>query len=89
VPRIVFTSHLGGIVPEGEAEFAGSTIGESLAGAFARWPGLESYVVDDQGRLRKHVVIFLGDRRLAAGSALATPVDEASEIFVLQALSGG
>lgn len=89
MPRIILTGHLGGIAPEGEAPFPGGTVGEALAGAFARWPGLEGYVLDDQGRLRKHVVIFLGDRRLASRDVLATPVEETSEIFVLQALSGG
>jgi hypothetical protein len=89
VPRLIFTSHLGGIVPEGEAAFPGATVSEVLAGAFAKWPALEGYVLDDQGQLRRHVVIFLGDRRLPAAAALGAPVDETSEVFVLQALSGG
>jgi hypothetical protein len=89
MPRIVFTSHLGGVAPQGEPEFPGGTVGEALNAAFAAHPGLAHYIVDDQGRLRKHVVIFEGDRRLDGATALAAPVGDASEIYVLQALSGG
>lgn len=89
MPRVIFTSHLGGLVPEGEAVFAGGTVGEVLEGAFAAWPGLGRYILDDQERVRKHVVIFVGDMRLDNGKALATPIADNAEIFVLQALSGG
>lgn len=89
MPRVIFTSHLGGLVPEGEAVFAGGTVGEVLAEAFQAHPGLGHYILDDQERVRKHIVIFLGDARLDNGKALATPVPDSCEIFVLQALSGG
>ncbi len=87
--RLVFTSHLGGIAPQGEPQFPGSTVGAVLAACFAAHPGLAHYVLDDQGRLRKHVHVFAGNRRLDAAAALATPVADADEIYVLQALSGG
>ena len=64
-------------------------MGEVLAGAFAAWPGLGHYILDDQERVRKHIVIFVGDMRLDNGKALATPVADQAEIYVLQALSGG
>jgi hypothetical protein len=89
MPRVIFTSHLGGLVPEGEAVFAGETVGEVLAGAFSACPGLRHYILDDQERVRKHVVIFLGNVRLGNAGALAAPVADTSEIYVLQALSGG
>ncbi len=87
--RIIFTSHLGGIAPQGEPQFPGKTVGEVLGACFAAHPGLGHYILDDQGRLRKHVHVFAAERRLDAHSALATPVGEDDEIYVLQALSGG
>ena len=87
--RIIFTSHLGGVAPQGEPQFAGSTVGEVLAACFAAHPGLAHYILDDQGHLRKHVHVFIGERRLDAGSAQTAPVNDADEIYVLQALSGG
>jgi hypothetical protein len=86
MPRLIFTNHLDGIAPAGEPEFPGGTVGEVLAAAFAEHPGLQHYILDDQGRLRKHVIVFVDNARTRA---LATPVDDASEIYVLQALSGG
>ncbi|MCB2059940.1 MAG: MoaD/ThiS family protein [Novosphingobium sp.] len=89
MPRIIFTSHLGGIAPEGEPEFPGETVGEVLSAAFAAHPGLGHYIVDDQGCLRKHVIIFADNRNLDRETALTTAVGEDSEVYVLQALSGG
>jgi molybdopterin synthase sulfur carrier subunit len=86
MPRLIFTSHLDGIAPAGEPEFPGRTVGEVLAAAFAEHPGLQHYILDDQGRLRKHVIVFVDNTRTRA---LATAVAETSEIYVLQALSGG
>jgi hypothetical protein len=86
MPRLIFTNHLNGVAPSGEPEFPGGTVGEVLAAAFAAHPGLRHYILDDQGRLRKHVIIFVGSARVLS---LATPVAETSEIYVLQALSGG
>jgi sulfur-carrier protein len=89
VARLVFTAHLGGVAPRDPLELPGATIGEVLAQAFAAHRGLAHYVLDDQERLRKHVVIFADGRRLDPAGALAAAVSETSEIYVMQALSGG
>jgi len=89
VPRLTFTSHLDGIAPEGEFLSAGETVGAVLDEAFAAHPGLEHYVLDDQRRLRKHVIVFVGDRKLGPASLLEHKLQPDSDIYVLQALSGG
>jgi hypothetical protein len=43
-------------------------------------------VVDEQGRLRQHMKVFVGDE---AVRDLRTPVPEGSEVTLMQALSGG
>ena len=50
---------------------------------------LRSYVLDEQGRVRRHVNIFLDGRMVADKARLAEAVRPTSEIYVLQALSGG
>lgn len=87
--RLIFTSHLDGLAPAGEPEFAGASVGEVLDACFAAHPGLRHYILDEQGRLRKHVIIFADNRNLDRGTALAEPVSQKSEIYVMQALSGG
>ena len=67
----------------------GSTVGEALAAVFEETPGLKTYLLDDQGRLRKHVCVFVEGERLIGAAALEAAVSETSEIFVMQALSGG
>jgi hypothetical protein len=46
-------------------------------------------VLDEQGRVRKHVNIFADGVMVADRVALSDPVAPTSEIYVLQALSGG
>ena len=50
---------------------------------------LRSYILDDQGRLRRHVNVFVGGQMVADRLALSDPVGPRDEIYVLQALSGG
>ena len=62
---------------------------EALSRVFRGNPGLRSYVLDDQGRLRTHVVIYVDGRPVRDRNALADAVGENAEIHVMQALSGG
>lgn len=89
MPRLSFTAHLAGIAPREDVEVAGATVIAALDAVFAQYPRLEGYVLDDQRRLRKHVVIFVDGERAPAQTVLQQPVSAGSEIYVLQALSGG
>ncbi len=62
---------------------------EALSFVFRDNPGLRSYVLDDQGRLRTHVVIYVDGRPVRDRNALGDAVGESAEIHVMQALSGG
>jgi hypothetical protein len=46
-------------------------------------------VLDDQGRLRRHVHVFVDGVLVADRERLSDPVGPASELHVMQALSGG
>jgi sulfur-carrier protein len=87
--EIHFTSHLRNIVPDGPRAAAGATIGEALMDLLAREPHVRSYVLDDQGALRKHVCIFADGERLAHDAALTRRIGPDSKLYVMQALSGG
>lgn len=84
-----FTARLGALVPVEQAGIAGRTVGDVLERVFARNAQVRGYVVDEQGCLRKHVYIFLDGERLAHEQALGASVAPESEIYVMQALSGG
>jgi len=89
MPRVVFTSHLRRHVPCPELEVSARSVAEALDAVFAQAPQVRGYVLDDQGQLRKHVAVYVDGQRMADRARMRDPVGERSEIWVLQALSGG
>jgi sulfur-carrier protein len=89
MPRVVFTSNLQRHLSCPEREVAGSTVAQALGAIFAETPQVRDYVLDDQGHVRKHVHIYVDGQRIADRERLSDAVEPRSEIFVLQALSGG
>jgi len=89
MPRVVFTSNLQRHVNCPEAQVAAGTVASALAQVFVSQPQARGYVLDEQGHLRKHVVVFVDGQRVRDRERLSDPVGEASEIYVLQALTGG
>lgn len=89
MPRLSFTPHLERHLACPAMEAAGTTVMEVLAAAFAENPRLRSYLLDDQGRLRKHVNVFINAEPVTDREFLSDPVAAADEVFVFQALSGG
>ncbi len=83
--RVCFTPNLRRYVACPSLDASGDTVGEVLAQVFAQQPRLKSYVLDDQSRLRRHVTVYLNDRK----AELATAVATGDEVYVMQALSGG
>jgi molybdopterin converting factor small subunit len=87
--KVEFTSNLRRHVAVSVVEVPGGTLRSVLERVFARHAELRGYLLDDQGALRKHVTVFVDGRRVADRVHLSDPVGEASEVYVLQALSGG
>ena len=89
MPHVVFTSHLLRHVECPETDVEGTTVRTVLEAVFGQNPALRGYVLDDQDRLRKHVVVFVDGRMVADRDGLSDRVADASEVYVMQALSGG
>ena len=83
--QIIFTQQLARFLPVPMLETQAATLRAALDGAFAANPRLGAYVLDEQGRLRANVVVFIDGKR----SELDEPLRSDSRIYVLQALSGG
>ncbi len=56
---------------------------------FTANPSARGYVLDDQGGLRKHMVIFVDGRQITDRIALTDSVPRDGTVEVIQALSGG
>jgi molybdopterin synthase sulfur carrier subunit len=89
MPTVHFTANLTRHVSCPTVQVEGATVGEVLSAVFEQNPRLRSYVVDEQGTLRKHMNVFVDAQQLRDRDALGDPVGPTSEIYVMQALSGG
>lgn len=89
MPRIVFTSNLRRHIECPAATVDGRTVREALEAVFAGNGALRSYVLDDQGRVRKHVAVFVNGEAVVDRAGLSDTVGDGDEIYVMQALSGG
>ena len=86
---VVFTPNLRRHVECPTEEVAGATVRAVLDAVFAHNPRLRTYVLDDQGALRHHMSVFVDGDQIADREHLSDPVRAASEVYVMQALSGG
>ena len=68
MPQLKFTQQIQRHLAAPPMDISGATVREALDNAFREQPRLRTYVLDDQGRLRKHVVIFV-DGQLSAIAA--------------------
>ncbi len=86
--KVHFTTHLRNVAPNGAVDAAGATVAAALADVFSRHPALRGYVLDDQDRLRLHIAVFV-DGAHVRQNALNHPLRSDSELYIMQALSGG
>lgn len=89
MPRLIFTQQLRRFTEAPEIDCGAATLRDALGIAFAANPRLRGYVLDDQGHLRRHVVVFIDGARLRDRAMLDVPLQAGSTVHVLQALSGG
>ena len=67
-------------------EAAGASVADVLADLDRQFPGLRFRVVDEQGRLRRHVNVYVNQHRTRD---LSTSLSHDDELTIMQALSGG
>ncbi len=87
--RVFFTANLRRHVDCPEMEADGATVRDVLDAVFSRHDRLRGYVLDDQAALRRHMGVIVDGASLRDRLALSDPVKPTSQIYVLQALSGG
>jgi sulfur-carrier protein len=89
VPKVSFTSNLRRHVDCPTASVEGHTVAECLGAYFSIHPPVRTYVLDEQGKIRRHVAVFVGGEQVRDLAAQSDPVDDTTEITVMQSLSGG
>lgn len=68
---------------------SGETVAEVLEAVFSGNQRARTYVLDDQGALRRHMVVFVNGKAIRDRTCLTDPVPKEAEVFIMQALSGG
>lgn len=72
-----------------EVSVDGSTVGEVIAALEAANPGIGARVLDDEGRLRRFVNVYVDDDDVRFSSGLDTPTPEGVTVSVIPAVAGG
>jgi sulfur-carrier protein len=69
-----------------EVEASGATVADVLADLDRQFPGFRFRVIDEQERVRRHILIFVGGERV---EDLTTHIPPGAELYIAGALSGG
>ena len=70
-------------------ELAGSTVGEVLDGLLSAHSGLKRHLVQDDGRLRNFVNLYLNDTDIRQLESVRTPVTEGDVLTIVPSIAGG
>jgi len=65
------------------------TVSEALHSLWRLHPALQDRILDEQGEVRQHINIFVGDEAIRFADGLATAVPPSAEILIVPAVSGG
>ncbi len=74
---------------QARVEIPGNTVGEIIKQLSERYPELRRHLLNEQGRLRKFVNVFVGDEEIRHLQNEATPVRENAEVSIVPSVAGG
>ena len=90
------TIHLPGVLrefadgrPSVEIADPVATLADVLAALWRDYPGIRARMATEQGQVREHINVFIGDELSRYTGGLMSPVAAGSEITILPAVSGG
>jgi molybdopterin synthase sulfur carrier subunit len=68
-----------------EVRCGGDTVGEALRALERTWPRTVGWILDEHGRVRRHVSVFRNGEQVREDA----PVDSDDRVHVLPSISGG
>ena len=74
-----------------QVEIAGSpaTVRDALLVLWELYPGVRDRVASEEGQIRQHINLFVGNEDIRYTGGLATSVPEGAVFSILPAISGG
>jgi molybdopterin converting factor small subunit len=85
VPTIL-RSYTGG---EAEVSASGATLNDVLHDLETRHSGILTRILDDNGKIRRFVNIYVNEEDVRFEQGLETPTTEGAQISILAAVAGG
>lgn len=84
--KVLIPSALRSYTESAQASAEGPTLGALLDDLDRRYPGIRFRMIDEQGRIRRHIRFFIdGEQEFDLNRSLAPT----QEVVIVQALSGG
>ncbi len=74
---------------QSEIPVQAGTVMEVLKEAVARYPALNFHVFDSEGKVRRHINVFVNDRNIRELKGLKTRLKDADTVTLLASISGG
>ena len=65
------------------------TLADALAALWTLHPGVRDRMANEQGQIRQHINIFIGDEDMRYTGGLMSPVPAEAQISIIPAVSGG
>ena len=65
------------------------TLREVISDLDVSYPGIGGRILDDGGRLRRFVNVYVGDEDVRFAAGLDTPVPAGAQVSVIPAVAGG
>jgi len=66
-----------------------ATLGDALSMLWTVYPGVRDRIATEQGHVRDHINIFVGNENMRYTGGLATRIADGCEISIVPAVSGG
>ena len=66
-----------------------ATVAEALESLWGMHPALRDRIVDEQGQVRQHINVFVGNECIRFTGGLSTQVPDGAELLIVPAVSGG
>jgi molybdopterin converting factor small subunit len=70
-------------------EVDAGTVGEAIASLEQAHPGVAERLLDDSGKLRRFVNVFVDDEDVRFAQGLDTPLQAGSTVSIIPAVAGG
>jgi molybdopterin synthase sulfur carrier subunit len=72
-----------------EVRVAGSTVSQAISDLTTQYPAIKTHIVDNQGKLRRYVNLFVNQENINNLDGLDTIIEESDKIILMPSISGG